>query len=185
MNRAVTSREAILATCKELFTETGAQALNMRDVAKKCGVAIGSVYNYFSSKENLTTAIVESIWTDIMHQGGGVIKRSDFIQTVRNLFERIERGSKEYPFFISAHSASFANMDKTEGRDVMNRYFQHIESGLLEALDGDPRARPDAFNEELTQKAFVGFVFSNVMAQVMARKTDCDTLIAVIKRTIY
>ncbi|MDD4781161.1 MAG: TetR/AcrR family transcriptional regulator [Tissierellia bacterium] len=37
--------------------------LNMKDVAHKCGISVGSVYNYFQSKGDLIVATIESIWT--------------------------------------------------------------------------------------------------------------------------
>ncbi len=59
MNKTVTSREAILAASQKLVMEKGLQAVNMRTVASVCGVAVGSVYNYFPSKAELLTATVE------------------------------------------------------------------------------------------------------------------------------
>ena len=56
MNKTVTSREAILAASQKLVMEKGLQAVNMRTVASVCGVAVGSVYNYFPSKAELLTA---------------------------------------------------------------------------------------------------------------------------------
>ena len=50
LNKTVTSREAILAASQKLVMEKGLQAVNMRTVASVCGVAVGSVYNYFSLK---------------------------------------------------------------------------------------------------------------------------------------
>ena len=49
MNKAVTSREDILAVSREMAAENGMQAINMRNAAGRCGVAVGSVYNYFPS----------------------------------------------------------------------------------------------------------------------------------------
>ena len=61
MNKTVTSREAILAASQKLVMEKGLQAVNMRTVASVCGVAVGSVYNYFPSKAELLTATVENV----------------------------------------------------------------------------------------------------------------------------
>ena len=62
LNKTVTSREAILAASQKLVMEKGLQAVNMRTVASVCGVAVGSVYNYFPSKAELLTATVENVW---------------------------------------------------------------------------------------------------------------------------
>ena len=70
MNTAVTSREAILTVCREMVSRQGLDSLNMRSVARACQVALGSLYNYFPSKDDLLLATVESVWQDIFHMDG-------------------------------------------------------------------------------------------------------------------
>lgn len=64
MRTAVISRDAILEASRGLLRERGWSALNMRSVAAECGVAVGSLYNYFPSKTELVMATVESVWQD-------------------------------------------------------------------------------------------------------------------------
>lgn len=47
--------EAVIA----LITDVGADAVQMRNVAQRSGVALGTVYRYFSSKEHLLAAALE------------------------------------------------------------------------------------------------------------------------------
>ena len=60
MNTVVTSKEEILKTSRELLQKQGWSAVNIRSVAAACGVSVGSIYNYFSSKTELIGTIVES-----------------------------------------------------------------------------------------------------------------------------
>ena len=60
MNTVVTSREAILEECRKIVMEQGISAVNMRSVAAACGVAVGSIYNYFPSKTDLISAAAVS-----------------------------------------------------------------------------------------------------------------------------
>ena len=53
MNRVVTSKEAILDVSRNIAATQGLKAINMRNVAKECNVAVGSIYNIFLLKENL------------------------------------------------------------------------------------------------------------------------------------
>ena len=41
MNTVVTSKEAIMAVCRQLVAEKGLMAVNMRMVAKECDIALG------------------------------------------------------------------------------------------------------------------------------------------------
>ena len=58
MNKVVTSKEEILAASRELVLEKGIMSLSMRSVAEACGVAVGSIYNYFPSKAELLSALL-------------------------------------------------------------------------------------------------------------------------------
>jgi AcrR family transcriptional regulator len=53
----VARRSAILAAAGSLLRERGLSALQMREVARRAGIALGTVYTYFPTKEGLYAAI--------------------------------------------------------------------------------------------------------------------------------
>lgn len=69
MNPMETSREEILEVSGAVRRQ-GWEAVNVRAVASACGVAVGTLYNYFPSRDALVAASVESVWKDIFHHGG-------------------------------------------------------------------------------------------------------------------
>ena len=79
MNTIVTSKEEILKVSKEIIQKQGLNAINIRSVANYCGVSIGSIYNYFDSKNDLVTATVESVWQEIFHQSDDQSQFKDII----------------------------------------------------------------------------------------------------------
>ncbi|MBS7008665.1 TetR/AcrR family transcriptional regulator [Anaerostipes sp.] len=185
MKKAVTSREAILAASRKLVMESGLQAVNMRTVASACGVAVGSVYNYFSSKTELLTATVEEVWKEIFHMSEHSSQFADFADSAAWLFERIQDGSRKYPGFFTLHSMSFAAGEKEQGRRMMEQYFGHIKQELLHVLDNDHKIKPDVFNENLTRESFIDFVFMNVTSLMLEKKRDCRSLLEIIRRILY
>lgn len=185
MKKTLISKESILSAGKEIVNQSGIQALNMRDVAQRCGIAVGSVYNYFPSKGDLIIATIESVWTEIMHDSKGCYSAPGFTENILFLFKNIQRGSKRYPSFFRMHPISLENIDKNKGREVMHRYFGHMKKGLLEALDQDPNVREDIFSDKFTKSAFVDFVFSNILTVLMNEESSCDYLLEIVKRTIY
>ena len=52
-------RAKIIEAVIELIADVGADAVQMRDVAQRSGVALATVYRYFSSKEHLLAAALE------------------------------------------------------------------------------------------------------------------------------
>ncbi|MDQ0382379.1 TetR/AcrR family transcriptional regulator [Amycolatopsis thermophila] len=58
--------QTIVTTAAELFGERGYDAVNLEDVAERLDVTKGSLYYYFSSKDELATAAIETLgreWT--------------------------------------------------------------------------------------------------------------------------
>jgi AcrR family transcriptional regulator len=57
--RQLIRRATIIEAVIDLIAEVGADAVQMRDVSKRSGVALGTVYRYFNSKEYLLAAALE------------------------------------------------------------------------------------------------------------------------------
>lgn len=185
MNRTVTSKESILMACKDIVRTSGMPALNMRNVAKQCQVAVGSIYNYFPSKEDLILATVASIWNEILTLEETPSDEVSFIQVVDHLFTRVQSGAQTYPLFLIIHSMSFMEVEKEKGRQAMSQFFGELEKGLLAALKADPRIRQDVFSEDFTQASYVRFVISNILALIINQSSGRDFLEEIIRRTLY
>ncbi|MEG1068588.1 MAG: TetR/AcrR family transcriptional regulator [Ruthenibacterium sp.] len=185
INTVVTSKEAILSVCLSMAAEGGLQALNMRTVAEKCNISVGSVYNYFPSKADLITAAIREVWQNIFHTDHLCKQAESFPAYVANIFESVTVGTAAYPQFFTAHSLSFATADKSNGRKVMENYFEHMKSGLLSALNHDKNIAHAAFSDTLTQSAFVDFVFSNLLTLWMQHAENCTVLTEILRKVLY
>src|ERR1700681_88397 len=58
--RQLARRKRIVAVAMDLASRGGYEAVQMRDVAARAGVALGTLYRYFSSKDQL----LAYTWTD-------------------------------------------------------------------------------------------------------------------------
>ena len=111
MNPPNTSREEIMRVSRKIVSEKGLPALNMRALAKECGIALGTLYNYYSDKDELVVAAIESVWQDILEKSApdSGVRFSQYVtQTYAHIIERL----KDYPDFLAAHSISVAGSAK-------------------------------------------------------------------------
>ena len=53
------TKEVLLVTATQLFSENGYEATGVRDILQSCGVSTGSFYHFFSSKESIFEAVIE------------------------------------------------------------------------------------------------------------------------------
>lgn len=55
-------RENILAAARLMLTEDGYKAFSMREAARRSGMAVGTLYNYFPSKDSLIAGVMLEDW---------------------------------------------------------------------------------------------------------------------------
>ncbi|MFB0918265.1 MAG: TetR/AcrR family transcriptional regulator [Clostridiaceae bacterium] len=185
MNKSVTSKEIILEESKKIMRESGPELLGMREIAKRCGISVGSVYNYYPSKESLIADTLEAIWTEIMHGEKDMSKEKGFLESVALLYEKISKGSERYPLFLSTQSMLFDKMDKFEGKDLIGHYENHIIKGLVRALKMDDRVNKNAFNSTFPMDVFVEFIFTNILKSINDNSQDLQFILELIKRLVY
>lgn len=53
------TRKKILDSAAALYSQNGASATTMRDIAKACGINAGSIYHHFASKDDITQEILD------------------------------------------------------------------------------------------------------------------------------
>ncbi len=185
MNTVVTSREAILAACRQTVASSGLSALNMREIAAQCHVAVGSIYHYFPSKAELMGAAVQDIWQYIFHAASQNQGPAGFTEYVGWIYSLARQGEQEFPRFFSEHALGFTQGGRHKARERMENCFSHMKSGLLAVLQRDPAVDPRAFGEQFTREDFVDFVFSSLLACLAQGKEDCKFLLEVLRRVLY
>ena len=61
-------REQLLITARRQIEENGYAKTTIRSVAAECGIAVGTVYNYFPSKDMLIASYIAEDWTAFLEQ---------------------------------------------------------------------------------------------------------------------
>lgn len=88
-------KEDILSVTKELIKQTGYSDLSIRKIAAACGVATGTVYNYYSSKTDIIAEILLNEWNLML-------RRIDLnSKSVSSAIEKLEIMYNEMNFFMT------------------------------------------------------------------------------------
>lgn len=185
MNPMATSKENILQISRKLIQQNGWAGVNIRSVAAACGVSVGCIYNYFESKTDLLSATVESIWNDIFHHPEDEAVFQDTPSCVRWMYKQLEYGCQRYPGFFTHHALGFVQQDTADGKQQMQRAWQHILNALCTVLRNDTRIRADAFTEEFTVEKFAEMLFSLMLSALVRQNFDPSTVLEIVRRAVY
>jgi AcrR family transcriptional regulator len=159
-------REDLLREAKRQITEQGYKATTIRSVAAGCGVAVGTVYNYFSSKDMLIAHFMLEDWrrmTDELKSLPTDDKRAYLLGIYTSLRD-----------FAQKHSALFKDEEaaKVYGGVFLERHGM-LRAQLAELIS--PVCGESGFTAE--------FVAESMLTWTMADR-DFDEIYSVIKKII-
>ncbi|WP_295154770.1 TetR/AcrR family transcriptional regulator [uncultured Brachyspira sp.] len=179
------SKEEILKASRELIKKKGLNSINMRSLAEAANISVGSIYNFFKSKDELTIAVISSVWFDIFHTQNISLESDNFINIIDTIFYCLDNGNKKYPNFFSMHSTMIFGKNKDKGIKMMNHIKKHIRDNLYKTLMNDKRVKEDAFNDNFTADKFIDIIFSFIITYIINGNYDSSSIKEIIRRTIY
>lgn len=185
MNIVVTSKQDILEASRQLIQQQGWKAVNIRSVAAACGVSVGSIYNYYGSKQELVSDTIESIWTEIFHFPNDPSVFSSIESCVSWMYTQMAWGQEHYPNFFTIHSLGFMPSAIDEGKSKMNQAWDHIKLSLCEVMRHDSNIRSDAFNENLTVENFANVLFSLMLSALLKQDYEPNVVLEIVRRMLY
>jgi AcrR family transcriptional regulator len=132
----MTKREAILGTALELIVNQGIQETPMSQISKVSGVAIGTIYHHFLSKNE----IVNAIYIYLKKEMGKALfeekerskdYKSLFFQFWNNLFEFYINNEKAFKYLqMFSQSPLISEETKKEGLQYYHPIILFFEEGL-------------------------------------------------------
>jgi AcrR family transcriptional regulator len=78
-------RGAVIAAVRDRVASEGWKALEIRSLAASCGIAAGTLYNYFPSRQAIAAAAIREDWLDTEEridralESGGVMERLEAV----------------------------------------------------------------------------------------------------------
>jgi TetR/AcrR family transcriptional regulator, fatty acid metabolism regulator protein len=135
--KAGDKRTAILRAAVETFASEGFAEAKVSTIAKKAGVATGSVYNYFENKDDLLHIVFKNLWANILarlteisdsREISAFDKLEQMFDTVFILFAEDENLAK---VFVNEHSFW---MHRWDGglKQLFDKFMLHFEHNLNE-----------------------------------------------------
>ncbi len=117
-------RERIMKVATAEFADKGFNGANINVIAKKANISIGSMYNYFSTKEHLLLACVEDAYTLLESALTSVnIDEGDIFHKLEQVMRLAQRFSKTHPTLIQLY------------QDITTEGLSHLSRKLSQKME--------------------------------------------------
>ena len=138
--RSTERRGAILAAALDEFSTRGFEAARLDDVAKRAGVAKGTIYLYFRDKESLFQELIRSMLTPLIGtieaMGEADVPLSVMAEHIADLFVRevYETRRKDVIRLMISEGRRFPKLAEFYYREVLSRIIAAIRAILRRAV---------------------------------------------------
>ncbi len=176
-----TLRGTLLDMAREIAGAEGPEAISIRAIAKKAGIAQGTVYNYFSGKDEILLALTEEYWKKTLVEMREAIGGGSFCDQLGEIYH-----------FLSGRIFSSAGMlmdslrnVEAVGQERMYSMQKVLRSALIQRMEQDAAIRTDIWTDGFTKERYAAFVLSNLLISLRMRAPDAGFFIEIVKRTLY
>lgn len=176
-----TLRDTLLDLAREVIQALGPDALNIRALAKKAGVASGTVYNYFANKDDILLALTEDYWHKTLYAMHSEIHADSFSGQLREIYTFLKRRISDSAGMLMD---SLANV-QAAGRLRMQSMQEELRPAMIMRMHEDKRIRQNVWNDTLTEEQFADFIIMNMMALLRTDASGIDSFIEIVERILY
>lgn len=143
MKKKLSSRNKISRAALELFTEKGINSTTTKEIARKAGVAEGTIYIYFKSKDELAYSLfVEHMNNFRQYLEDSIGDTTDPIESMERLVETFYSFAKdepvEYKYIVIGHHTELKKMPalKSKPKDTFVKTIKKgIKKGIFRKID--------------------------------------------------
>jgi AcrR family transcriptional regulator len=174
-------RQALLDCARRIECSEGVDGINIRRLATEAGIAVGTVYNYFESKQEVLFALTEDFWSGALEEMQDRVSGGRFSDQAGRMISFLRATMHDCAEILmrSLHE------DAAEGRARMTSMQRALKKILIKRLEQDEAIRPDVWSEAFTREAFAEFVLANMLSLLRQKDDDAGVFLEVLQRILY
>ncbi|MBU3100595.1 MULTISPECIES: TetR/AcrR family transcriptional regulator [Clostridium] len=107
--------QLILSKAKEILYNEGYTRFSMRNLSAKCGIALGTIYNYYSTKEDLIIEMMTDYWKEHFYIFEDILNSDD------TLYIKLNEIFNKLSIFIKTFKEVWLKPELYENPDCIKR----------------------------------------------------------------
>lgn len=166
MPKIIANPQAIILEHAELIlARQGYEALSMRAIAKSCGIATGTIYNYFPTKKELLLQMMTHYWEIHFAEIDQLAAADeDLFAKLKQIFDMMKtfvvRFRETWTGMRQEHEEAVSVENIHKNHDSLKKLAEKV--GMI--LNQEAERRPGVFQYPLPVPELAGFIIQNHMA---------------------
>lgn len=199
--RQAVTREMILDAAYRRAQVSGVASLGIRTLASDCGVAVGTIYNYFPDKASLVTEVVGRFWGMALSRAvaeaeaaGCPVAAKEGVPAlcepgyllvyVRSLARGLAASLADYRAGWLREVSSLDARTRTRSHEAEAALFGEIIEGIERAIELDAGITAEA-RVRLNAPGLARFIWRAIFASIKEGDARCAELLGLLELGLY
>lgn len=176
-----TLHDTLLDYARNIADTEGIKAVNIRSIAKRSGVATGTVYNYFSGKDEIILELTEEYWSETLIEMKKYVTADSFCGKLEQIFDFLKDRIDSTARMLMR---SLENVEAA-GHKRMTSMQSTLGKEIIRQMEQDTSVRSDIWNKDFTKEKYAEFIIMNLTSMLRTQAPDIQFLLQIVKRTVY
>jgi AcrR family transcriptional regulator len=164
--RGEKTRAEIIQTAHQLFLNHGYHGTSMRQIAAQAGIALGGIYNHFSSKEDIFYSVLVECHPFHDMMPAMLAAEGETVNAfVRDAATRMVAGTQNRMDFLNLIFVEMVEFKSVHLPQLFQQFFPSVLALVQRFAEGKHELRP--IPAAVLVRAFLGLFFSYVMTEVV------------------
>lgn len=174
-------RAELLKHAQNIAESKGYDKISIRSLAKCAGIATGTVYNYFGSKDEILLALTDEYWYVALSKMDSIIEDAPFYKQLEQIYQYLCK------HILTSASALMGSLSTARevGQQRMTSMHTVMSKNIICYLERDKEVRNQVWTDNFTKEQFVDFIIKNIMLSLRMRAKEIKFLVEIVRRTLY
>jgi len=178
---------AILEAARKKAYSDGLFSINMREIAVECGISVGTIYNYYPTKNDLLLRVVGDYWDNAPDGFEQLIgEEKPLIEKLNFIFDSLKTYHYGMPkAWLTQQAGPLMDGDISYGLVREWEYFSNVKRIVTRMLIADNHIPAAVWSGFITPEGMGDFITNNMRIILSRRQPDMKPLEEILRRVLY
>ena len=182
-------RKTIIDTAYTHACAEGLAALSIRNIAKECNIAVGTIYNYFPDKAALVIEVITKFWRTIAFSEEtksclDYRQGENLLVFCERLYTTMQQALHQFKINWLGEVSSLDARTRQKCRQAENACFEHIYQSLEKVIYADNSIKQERITSIGTNK-LARLIWQDIHHSLRMGDDSYKTLFGLLKLALY
>lgn len=177
-------KQLILGEAKRILYSEGYSKLSMRNISKACGIALGTIYNYYPTKHDLVIGMMTDYWKENMN------KLESIGSTEGSFYDKLDKLFDQLSGFIKTFRDEWLNPEFYAQPDYVRRGTKEeilYVDKLTDLIEGilDREIKAGRIKSRIPAREAARFILMNFVTIMQMPVFEYSSFKKILKEIIY